>query len=108
MELREIMQKLKEEPSPSELSHMKVYLSAEYALLAQQLSDILSRKPDAWMELRDAEGCTSDKQADRAWDRTPDGREETRIRLKMKGIEKMISAISTRIEVANQELRGNY
>ena len=108
MELPEIIARLKGNPSPSELSNIKIYLAADYAFLAGQLGEILKVKPEAWVKLRDLETCSSDKQADRAWDRTAQGLEETSLRLKMKSIEKILSAISSRIQVASEELHGNY
>jgi hypothetical protein len=108
MELPEIIIRLKEDPHPSELSHIKTYLSADYASRSMQLEEVLSKRDDEWFKLRDAEGCTSDKQADRAWEKTIDGKKERRLRLEMKAIEKMISAVSTRINVANHEMRGDY
>lgn len=106
MEIKEIIIALKGQPSPHDLANYKVFLAADYAFLAGELSEILSTKPETWERLR--EKATSDKQAERAWEKTAEGLREMSIRLKMKAIEKMLSAISTRIQVATEEIRGNF
>lgn len=106
MTTQEIVAKLQGNPSPSELSKFKVHLAANYASLAWRLKEILAEKAIHWEGLR--QQCTSDTQAERAWQRMPAGREETILRLDMKVIEKQMSAITTRISVAQGEARNEY
>jgi hypothetical protein len=106
MTIADIVEKMKGQPSPHELANYKVYLAAEYAFLSGQLEGSLMLKPEKWEAFR--LNCTSDTQAERAWARTPDGLKETSIRLKLKSIEKMMSAISTKISVATEEARNNF
>jgi hypothetical protein len=101
-----IIEALKGQPSPHEMANYKVYLAAEYAFLSGQLNTALMEKPEKWLKLRGH--CKSDTQAERMWARTPEGLNETSIRLKLKSIEKMMSAISTKISVASEEIRNNF
>lgn len=94
------------QPSPGELSEIRQYLAGEYAFVSGQLQDILMRKPDMWQLFRKDAG--SDKQADRAYEGTEDGKLEAVYRLKLKAIEKLMSAIKTRIDIAMGEARNQF
>lgn len=78
--------------------------SAEYASLSERLGDILEVKAKSWEALR--AGCTSDKQADKKWDATPEGIQEMRLRLKLKALEREMGAISTHLRVLDAEARN--
>ncbi|HKF48300.1 MAG TPA: hypothetical protein VKB38_13140 [Terracidiphilus sp.] len=106
MTIADIVERMKGQPSPHDLANYKVYLAAEYAYLSGQLDASLMVKPEKWEAFRLT--CTSDTQAERKWARTPEGVQETSIRLKLKSIEKMMSAISTKISVATEEARNNF
>jgi hypothetical protein len=92
--------------SPGDLAQMRQFLAGEYAFIAGQLQDIVMRKPDVWRLFR--EKTTSDKQADRMYEATEDGKLEAVYRLKCKAIEKLMSAIKTRLEIASGEARNQY
>lgn len=78
--------------------------SAEYAHFSEQLGDILETKANLWVGIR--EETKSDKQADKAWDATPDGIQEMRLRLRLKALEKEMSAISSHLRVLDTEARN--
>src|SRR5687767_9538100 len=78
---------------PHALAERRVQLSAEYARDSELLAEILSKKPEIWMKLR--EGVKSDTAAERAWERSDLGIQEMRLRLQMKAAEKKMSAART-------------
>lgn len=107
MNLEEIITKLKEGGlSPGDLAELKTRLAAEFAFYAGQLEDILKRKPAQWIKLR--EFTKSDASADRQYELTEDGKGEIIYRLRLKVVEKLMSAISTRLRVAEGEIRAQF
>lgn len=81
-------------------------LAAQYAAASEQIEVILARKPVIWQTLR--ERANSDTGAERAWQGTDDGITELKLRLKMKRIEKQMSAAKTMLDVLAGESRNNY
>ncbi len=92
--------------SPQEIAERRVELSAEYGGCADELADILEIKATSWLKMR--ENQKSDKATDMVWDSTELGIKEMRLRLKMKGLEKKLSAAKTYIDVMNGEARNLY
>ena len=81
-------------------------LSAEYSSYTDRLEKILMEKPRIWQEMR--KEVNSDKQADRAWDGSELGLDEMKFRLRLKAIEKKLSAARTMLEVYGTEARNQY
>lgn len=77
-----------------------------YARLSEQLEEILSRRPQVWQKLR--EGTKSDKAADRAYEGTESGIEEMKLRLRLKSLEKQMSASRSMLEVLSGEARNQF
>lgn len=92
--------------SPREIAERRVELSAEYSQCADELADILEIKSTAWLAMR--ENHKSDKATDMAWNATELGIKEMRLKLRMKGLEKKLSAAKTYIDIANGEARNQY
>lgn len=92
--------------TPREIAERRVELSSEYSQCADDLSDILEIKATAWLSMR--ENHKSDKATDMAWDATELGIKEMRLRLKMKALEKKLSAARTYLEVMNTEAKNQY
>lgn len=90
--------------TPHELAEKRVELAAEYSRDSELLSDILTKKAALWMKMREDVG--SDRAADKAWDATPLGINEMKLRLKMKASEKEMSAIKTMLDVMSDEARN--
>ena len=90
--------------SPRDLAEQRITLSAEYARSSEELEEILAKKPEYWIILR--ENTKSDKQADREFERTPEGIKEMRLRMRMKRIEKQLSAARTMLSVYESEARN--
>jgi hypothetical protein len=88
------------------LAEYKAQLSAEYSFFSGLLEGVLARKPAIWNEMR--KNHNSDKATDREYEATSDGIDEVGLRLKLKRIEKMISAISSLLRVAEGEAKHIY
>ena len=89
---------------PQELSDFRMWLGAEYAFVGQKLTDILVKKPALWGELR--RQTKSDTSAERAWQATEMGMQETRLRMELKTIEKLIGAVSSALRILENEARN--
>ena len=96
------------EASPSELSKTRVWLAGRYAYLNGLVTEILKKKPFVWDKIRNSEGVGSDTQADRKWQMTEDGQNEIQYLRELKSCEKLMSAISSRIKIAEGEAHGQY
>lgn len=92
--------------NPSEMAERRVELAAEYGGCAEELADILEVKATAWRAIR--ERVKSDKSADMEWDSGEMGIKEMRLKLRMKVLEKKISAAKTYIDVQSNEARNLY
>lgn len=104
-EAQEFLRSGQQDPQVSATLRSK--LAGEYSFLSGQLQDILARKPKAWMSIR--EYTTSDKQADQKWEASDDGINEVGLKMQIKVVEKMLSALKTIIEVAmNDRNNSNY
>lgn len=90
--------------NPHGCASAKALLSGEYSFYISQLSDIIVRKPQNWLRLR--ETCKSDKQADREYERTTDGINELGLEMKIKQIDKMQSALSSLIRIAEMDIKN--
>jgi len=90
--------------NPVELSEKLVLMAHEYSERSDELADILVLKPAKWLHMRSQEKSATD--TDRLWDATEDGMKETRIKLKMKSLEKLMSAIRTRLRIQEVEARN--
>lgn len=97
-----------ETANPSELSKLRLWLAGQYAYLNGQLTAILIRKPGAWNQIRYSGEVKSDTAADRLWDATEDGLNEMQFSRQMKSIEKLLSAVKTRIEILQGESRAQF
>jgi len=95
-----------ENKTPGDLARDLVTFSAEYQNLSEQLYAILKVKPAKWNIIRDQ--VSSDKQAERIWEETSDGINETRIKLRMKSIDKMMGSIKTYLRVLDSEAKNLY
>jgi hypothetical protein len=86
---------------PAQAVEMRVKLSGLYSFYSQSLEDILMRKPNTWIKIR--EKHKSDKQTDLEYSTTPDGQNEIGLTMRLKRIEKMLSSLRSIIETANTE-----
>lgn len=92
--------------SPHVLAEKRVQMSGEYARASEELGVILTQKPALWNIIRTQ--TKSDTAADRQWEATGMGIEEMQLRLKLKSLEKQMSAVRTMLEVLAGEARNQY
>lgn len=81
-------------------------LAGEYSWNSSQLIDVLKEKSLVWNEIRIQTG--SDKQADKQWDAREDGIAEMTLRLRLKSIEKMMSALKSLVRIAETEAHNGF
>lgn len=86
---------------PQEAVEMRTQLAGLYAFYSEQLEDILMKKPSVWNSLRKEH--KSDTATERVWEGTADGLNEKGLSLRLKSIEKMMSALKTISDNANTE-----
>jgi hypothetical protein len=79
-------------------------LAGEYAWICGQLEEILMKKPVWWNAERDK--VKSDTACEKRWQQTEDGINEMGLRLRMKGIEKCMSALKSLLRVAEGEMKN--
>jgi hypothetical protein len=107
MMLAEVLEKIQNPATtPGELSEVLMHLSADYAHKTADLTTVFGKKADEWQKMRKKRG--SDKQADKAWDATLEGRLETSLRLELKACEKLMSAIKSHLRVKETEARNMF
>lgn len=92
--------------TPHLLAEKRYQLSVQYGQYSSQLEEVLQIKTIRWLEIR--KGTKSDKSADRIWESTPEGWQETKLRMIMKAVEKEMSGISTLLRVKENEARNVY
>ena len=83
--------------TPHKAGHDVSILAGEFAFICGQLEEVLQTKPAIWNELR--KDFKSDTACERAWENSPNGMKEMSLRLSMKKIEKMMSALRSLIRV---------
>lgn len=88
--------------TPAELSAILLEFSADYAAKVDELQQLLVLKVATWQKLRGTVG--SDTQAERAWQATPEGIAETGLKLQMKSLSQLMSALKTHLR--NKELEA--
>ena|SRR3990167_1848786 len=106
--LEEITKEIRERGatlSPHEMSEMRLILAGEYSYAMEQLTEILSRKPAVWNEIR--KGVGSDKAAEREYESTKDGIKEMELRFRTKRIERLSSSLSSALRLAEWDFRNN-
>lgn len=90
--------------SPRQLADFRIFLAALFSLRAGEMQRILAIKPGVWLAYR--EGTKSDKAADREWQATEEGKRETQLKWELKRIDKLSSAIASKLRVMADEARN--
>ncbi len=89
---------------PDKAANDAAILAGEYAWVAQQLSEILSKKSAIWLEMR--KNHKSDTSCEREYQTTSDGIKEIQLKLTEKSITKMMSALRSIVRICEQEARN--
>jgi len=82
----------------------RAVLSGEYSWIMGQLENILARKPATWNTMRPKH--KSDTACEREYEATTDGIDEAGLKLRAKGIEKMMVGLGTLIKLAEQDYKN--
>ncbi len=107
MNIEQIEEKLRiGQNSPHDLAEMRAFLSGAYSFTAGQLQEILGTKPMKWLEIRKT--VKSVAEADRTWEASPDGIQETKLEWDLKRIQSLRSGIKSLLEVAEGEAKNTY
>ena len=91
---------------PGKLSSYRSWLAAESYFLNQKIISILMVKPEKWLIIR--ENKKSDTAAEREWQSSKEGIEEMILSRKIKSIDKLMSAIKTRIDILLGESKNQF
>lgn len=100
MDIERIQKNLQERfyfENPGEAVNDRGVLAGEYSFICGILEDIAQRKPDVWNKIR--KEVKSDASAEKTWQTTEDGKNETVLEIRRKRVEKMMSALSTLFEL---------
>lgn len=92
--------------NPHQLAEKRMQLSEEYSRYSGELAQLNKTEADYYMANR--EKYKSDTAVKRAFEVTEEGQKTTTLKLKLKALEKQMSAIKTVIDVATQEAHGLY
>ena len=87
--------------TPQGAAEDKAILSGEYAWIMARLEDMVPRKAPAWNKMR--QDFKSDTATDRAYDATDDGMNEIILKLRAKGVEKMLNGLGSLINIATKQ-----
>lgn len=90
--------------TPRELADWRVVVAGAIGNRTTQLQKIQMEKPERWQQLRKNFKSVAD--TERAWDATEEGIQENWLKLEIKKLEKLSSALRTSLEVANLESRN--
>lgn len=119
MEIQEITEHLKNDSlSPSDLAECYTQLAGWYSYYGQMMKKVKEDKPAKWLELKgkhllNQEGKTvvkphSDTMTEMLWEASEEGQKEIALTWELKRIKQMMSAINSRLYIANMEARSQY
>ena len=91
---------------PGHVADFRVYLAALYSLRAAEMQQILAVKPGIWLDIRGEKN--SDKAPDREWQATEKGQRETQLKWELPRIEKLSSALSSKLRVMEGEANNQF
>jgi hypothetical protein len=102
----QIQKNMDQPQSPREIAEDRLILSKSYGRLSEMQAYLEMQRNVWWREHR--QRFTSDTSAKREWGTTWEGEMHTKIKFKLKSLDKMISSLKSMLEVAQNELRNNY
>ena len=91
---------------PGHLANFRTFLAALYSLRAAEMQTILAVKPGIWLDMRGEKH--SDKATDREWQATDKGLRETQLKWELRRIDKLSSALATKLRVMEGEAKNQY
>lgn len=92
--------------TPHVLAEERYQMSVEYSAYSGEYAKLIHTQAEFYVSQR--ANFKSDTAVQREFDRTVDGIKMSVLKLKLKALEKQMSAIKTMIDVATEEARGLY
>ena len=92
--------------TPHQLAEARIGLAEEYSRYSGKFADLVKAQAQFFKDNRDKH--KSDTATQRAFELTDEGVRMTIIKMKLKSIEKTLSAYNTFIRLAENEARGLY
>lgn len=92
--------------SPRDTVRFRNYLAGQFQFISARFSEIITRKPSVWGEIR--ETAKSTNEANTLYDVSPDGVEIRVYRYELDAIEKMLSALRSILEQYQTESRNMF
>lgn len=94
------------ERNPHKLSEARITLAEEYSRYSGELAKYIKKQADHFNQYRSE--FKSDTACQRAFDSTEDGVAMTVVKLKLKSIEKTLSAYNTHLRLLENEAKNLY
>lgn len=92
--------------NPHELAEKRVYMAEEYSRYSGVYADLFRKRAEHYKIHRP--DCKSDTAVERMWEMTDDGTQMTVIKLKLKALEKQMSAANTMLRLLENEAKNLY
>lgn len=92
--------------TPHEMAQKRLDLSEEYSRYSGEFAKLVKFQADYFHVER--ENHKSDNACQKAFDRTPEGVQMTILKMKLKSIEKTMSALNTSLRLAENEAKNLY
>jgi len=106
LSLEHIEKEMAGQPVPGRLADYRIYLAALYSLRAAEMQKILGGKAALWLDIRAEKN--SDTATDREWETTTGGQREIQLKWELRRIDKLSSAINTKLRVMEGEARNQF
>lgn len=92
--------------SPHDLAEERLVMASMYSTLSEELAVLLDKEAEFWKLRRD--DFKSDASCTKAWAVTDSGRRQTAVKLKLKALEKQLSAHRSMLDVLQGEARNQW
>ncbi len=92
--------------TPHQLAEERMGMAEEYSRYSGQYADLLKKRAEHYKLFR--VDFKSDTAVERYWESTPDGTQMSIIKLKLKALEKQMSASNTMLRLMENEAKSLY
>lgn len=92
--------------SPHQIAEERVGMAEEYSRYSGMFADLIKKRADHFKTERP--NHKSDTAVERAWEQIPDGVQMTILKLKLKALEKQMSASNTMLRLLENESKNLY
>lgn len=92
--------------NPHQIADERIGMAEEYSRYSGMFANLIKKRAEHFKQER--EKHKSDTAVERAWERTDDGTQMTIIKLKLKALEKQMSASNTMLRLLENEAKALY